>query len=208
RVATDGSWVRNYPLGYAYERPEVEQIVGFRYEPQYPVVGAGVVASIAQRLRRYARLPAARALHRELEEALAREQRGQPAHIVDVFSRLSQVAIIRNTVLEEVVADWRDQSIQELAGLREGVRRIVEEAELPDRERSRLVDEIDERFAQAKFPFRHDRAIPRITVAASAGQHSLEPGFRNPTPWTVDAKQALIDDGHPAAAAEPRAPGV
>src|SRR5205807_1965850 len=36
RVATDGGWVRNYPLGYAYERPEVALIVGFRYQGRYP----------------------------------------------------------------------------------------------------------------------------------------------------------------------------
>jgi predicted acylesterase/phospholipase RssA len=208
RVATDGGWVRNYPLGYAYERPEVEQIVGFRYEPEYPVLGAGVVASVAGRLRRYARLPAARALHRELEEALERERRGQPAHIVDVFSRLSRVAIIRNTALEELLAGWREQSVGELAGLRRDVRRIVEHAGLPAGDRERLAEEIDERFARARFPFRHDRVIPRITVAASAGRHTLEPGFRKPKPWTVEAKRVLIDRGYRAADAELSAHGV
>jgi predicted acylesterase/phospholipase RssA len=208
RVATDGGWVRNYPLGYAYERPEIEQIVGFRYEPQYPVVGAGVIAGIAGRLRRYARLPAAGALHRELEEAAAREERGQPAHIVDVFSRLSRVVIIRNTELEELVAGWREQSVEELAALRKDVRLIVEEAGLPAGEAGRLAQALDERFARANFPFRHDRAIPRITVAASAGRHSLEPGFRKPKPWTAEAKQALIDLGYRATDAELRSHGV
>jgi predicted acylesterase/phospholipase RssA len=208
RVATDGGWVRNYPLGYAYERAEIEQIVGFRYEPQYPVVGAGVVAAVAGRLRRYARLPAAAALHRELEEAVAREQRGQPAHIVDVFSRLSRVAIIRNTALEELVAGWREQLVEELAGLRKDVRRIVEEAGLPAVEGSRLAQALDERFTAANFPFRHARPIPRITVAASAGRHSLEPGFRKPRPWTAEAKQALIDRGYQATDTELRAHGA
>src|SRR5438067_3604965 len=111
RVATDGGWVRNYPLGYAYERPDVELIVGFRYEPRYPILGEGMLSAVTQRLRRYARLPAARALHAELEAAIERERRGQPAHIVDTFSRLARVAIIRNTVLEEMVAGWREQSV-------------------------------------------------------------------------------------------------
>jgi predicted acylesterase/phospholipase RssA len=208
RVATDGGWVRNYPLGYAYERPEVQQIVGFRYESHYPVVGAGAVATVAGRMRRFARLPAARALHRELEEALARERRGQPAHIVDVFSRLSRVAVIRNTVLEELVAGWREQSVQELAALRADIRRIVESAELPPPARSRLATEIDDRFAAANFPFRHDRAIPRITVAVSAGRYRLEPGFRKPRPWTVEAKRALIERGYRATADELAVHGV
>src|SRR5207253_10380825 len=110
RVATDGGWVRNFPLGYAYERPEVGQIVAFRYRAKYPAVGLGPIKHLARRLRRYSRLPAARALIAELEEAASREERGLPAHALDTFSRLSRVAIMRNTELEELVAQWREQS--------------------------------------------------------------------------------------------------
>ena len=131
RIGTDGSWVRNYPLGYAYERPEVELIVGFRYVPRYPVLGAGVLQAVVDRLRRYSRLPAARTLVAELEEAVDREERGLPAHIADIFSRLSRVSIIRNTQLEELVADWRDQSVRELQSLRDDVRALVAEGGRP-----------------------------------------------------------------------------
>src|SRR5213075_555210 len=31
RIATDGAWVRNFPLGPAYRQPGVELIVSFRY---------------------------------------------------------------------------------------------------------------------------------------------------------------------------------
>jgi predicted acylesterase/phospholipase RssA len=185
RIGTDGGWVRNYPLGYAYQRPEVELIVGFRYMPRYPVLGAGALHAVIARLRRYSRLPAAKTLVAELEEAVGREQRGLPAHIADIFSRLSRVSIIRNTELEEVVADWRDQSVRELRSLREDVGTLVgEDPELAAR--------VDERFARARFPFRHDRAIPRITVVGSANGLNLDPGFRNPKPWTVEAKRELI----------------
>src|SRR5204863_4349591 len=33
RIATDGSWVRNFPLAHAYRQPGVELIVSFRYLP-------------------------------------------------------------------------------------------------------------------------------------------------------------------------------
>lgn len=191
RVATDGGWVRNYPLGYAYERPEVELIVGFRYEPRYPILGAGTLAGITQRLRRYTRLPAARALHAELEAAVERERRGQPAHVVDTFSRLARVAIIRNTVLEEVVAGWRDQSVEELASLRRDVVARIEAKAQPQ-----LAAEVEQRFAEARFPFRHDRVVERITVSATAGKVSLDPGFRKPQPWTREAKRELIERGY------------
>jgi predicted acylesterase/phospholipase RssA len=192
RIGTDGGWVRNYPLGYAYDRPEVELIVGFRYVPRYPVLGAGVLRSAANRLRRYSKLPAARQIVDELEEALKREERGLPAHIADIFSRLSRVSIIRNTELEEVVAEWRDRSVTELRALRDDVLAIV--AERPE-----LASKVEARFGAAQFPFRHDRVIPRITVVGEANGASLDPGFHNPKPWTVEEKRELIAYGRVAA---------
>jgi predicted acylesterase/phospholipase RssA len=192
RIGTDGSWVRNYPLGYAYDRPEVELIVGFRYLPRYPVLGSGALRAAAKRLRRYSKLPAARRLLAELDEAVEREERGLPAHIADIFSRLSRVSIIRNTELEEVVAEWRDRSVEELRALRHDVLELV--AESPE-----LAGRVEARFGEAKFPFRHDRVIPRITVVGEANGASLEPGFRNPKPWTVEQKRELIASGRKAA---------
>ena len=192
RVGTDGGWVRNYPLGYAYDRPEVELILGFRYVPRYPVLSAAGLRRALPRLRRYSKFPPAKALIAELEEAVEREERGVPAHIADVFSRLARVSIIRNTELEEVVADWRDQSVNELRSLREDVVGLL--ADLPE-----LAAAVDGRFAEAQFPFRHDRMIPRITVVGDANGASLEPGFRNPKPWTEETKRELIERGREAA---------
>jgi predicted acylesterase/phospholipase RssA len=200
RIGTDGSWVRNYPLGYAYDRPEVELIVGFRYVPRYPVIGAGMLRSAAHRLRRYAKLPAARRIVEELDEAIEREERGLPAHIADIFSRLSRVSIIRNTQLEEVVAEWRDRSVTELRSLRDDVLALL--AERPE-----LADAVEARFGEARFPFRHDRVIPRITVVGEANGASLEPGFRNPKPWTLAEKLELIARGREAADRALRAHG-
>ena len=187
RVGTDGGWVRNYPLGYAYDRLDVELIVGFRYATRYPVLGAGALQAVVQRLRRYSRLPAARTLLAELEEAIRREQRGLPAHIVDIFARLSRVAIIRNTELEERVAEWREQSVRELHALHDDVQALLAESG-----NAELAAAVEERFARAKFPFRHDRVVPRITVVGVTNGLSLDPGFRNPRPWTVETKRELI----------------
>jgi predicted acylesterase/phospholipase RssA len=199
RVATDGGWVRNYPLGYAYERPEIEQIVGFRYEMEFPVLGSRPLQQAARRLRHLTRLPAGRGITRELEEAAARERRGQPAHIVDLFSRLSRVSTIRNTVLEELLAGWREQSVEELRRLKEDMQRLVDTAGLADDERERIAAAIDKRF---------DRVVPRITVSASSGPYRLEPGFRKPPPWGLRAKQALIQRGYELTDEQLRAQGV
>ena len=208
RVATDGSWVRNFPLLAAYERPEIELIVAFRYEPRYPVFGTGSLAAAVARLRRYSKLPAARALVAELQEATEREERGEPAHLVDTLARLSRVAIGRNTVQEELAARDTERAVSELHALRADVRALIERSALAGSERDRLLAAIDERFGAADFPFAHERLIPRITVAATSGEIHLDAGWRKQQPWTGEAKRALIERGYALTDAELRAAGI
>jgi predicted acylesterase/phospholipase RssA len=196
RIATDGGWVRNYPLGYAYDHPEVQTILAFRYLPRYPAVGAEGVAQLRRRLERFRRVPPIKAFIAELERAEERAARGEPAHLVDMLVRLARVSILRNNALEEHHADEKDQSIRELEALREDVLALVKGHVRGSARRERLAGAVADRFAAARFPFRHDRLVPRITVHASAGAINLEPGFRNQSPWTETAKRALITRGY------------
>jgi predicted acylesterase/phospholipase RssA len=196
RIATDGGWVRNYPLAYAYDRSEVELILGFRYLPRYPRIGAGGLVDLRRRLERVRRVAPVRALISELERAEERAARGEPAHLVDMIVRLMRVSILRNNALEERAADERDESIRELESLRRDVLGLVERHVRGSGRRTRLAEEVERRFAEARFPFRHDRLVPRITVHASVGEVSLDPGFRSQKPWTVEAKRALIERGY------------
>jgi predicted acylesterase/phospholipase RssA len=196
RIATDGGWVRNYPLGHAYDHPEVELIIGFRYLPRYPPLGAGGVPHLRRRLEHFRRVPPIRALIAELEQAEQRAARGEPAHLVDMIVRLMRVSILRNNALEDRFADEKDSSIRELETLREDVLALVQRHVRGRGQRERLRAAVAERFAAARFPFRHDRLLPRITVSASAGEVSLEPGFRNQQPWSEEAKRALIARGY------------
>jgi len=189
RVATDGAWVRNFPLAHAYRQPGVEEIVAFRYVPRYPAIGASGLARLRERLERFGRVPPVRAFVEELRLAEERDARGLPAHLPEMIMRLSRAAIVRNTVVEERVADERDESVDELRRLRDDVLAIVAR-------RPRLRRAIEERFARARFPFAHHRHIPRLTVRASVGEVSLDPGFRKVVPWTVEAKRGLIDRGY------------
>ncbi len=195
RIATDGSWVRNFPLGHAYDRAEVELIVAFRYVPQYPRMGVGALEQFERRLRRFGRIPPIRALISELEEAAARAERGEPAHLADMIVRLARVAIVRNTELEERGAEQRDESLRELRALREDVLTLVAGDE-------KLRDAVERRFATATFPFRGDRIVPRITVRGSIEGVGLDPGFRSSPRWTTEDKQLLIRRGYELAAAE------
>jgi hypothetical protein len=104
------------------------------------------------------------------------------------------VSIIRNTELEEVVADWREQSVRELHALHDDVQKL-----LADGGSAELAAAVEERFGQARFPFRHDRDVPRITVVGTANGLNLDPGFRNPKPWTEETKRQLIEVGRKAA---------
>ena len=196
RIATDGGWVRNYPLAYAYDHPEVETIIGFRYLPRYPPMGAAGVAQLRRRLERFARVPPIRAFIAELTRAEERAARGEPVHLVDMIVRLMRVSILRNNALEERFADEKDQSIRELAALRDDVLALVGKHVRGAGRRERLRQAVADRFGAARFPFRHDRLVPRITVQASVGEVSLDPGFRNQAPWTEDAKRALIVRGY------------
>jgi predicted acylesterase/phospholipase RssA len=185
RIATDGAWVRNFPLGHAYDHPGVGLIVAFRYLPQYPELSAEWLARLRRRLERFRRVPPVAALVADLREAEARAARGEPAHWGDMIVRLMRVAVQQNTILEERYAIEKDESIAELALLREDVAKIL--ADEPE-----VARQVDERFAAAAFPFGHDKLVPRITVYGTAEGASLEAGMRNPTPWPEPAKRRLI----------------
>jgi predicted acylesterase/phospholipase RssA len=194
RIATDGAWVRNFPLGPAYEQPGVELIVSFRYLPNYPNFGAEGLARFRRRLERFPKIPPVKALANELREAEERVARGEPAHWADMIVRLMRVAIQQNTVLEERMARDKDAALVALETLREDVQEIVRRE--GGRRGDRVARAIDERFAGAKFPFLGDRLIPRIAVQSSAGEVSLETGLRNPKPWSEDEKRLLIARGY------------
>jgi predicted acylesterase/phospholipase RssA len=206
RIATDGSWVRNFPLGLAYDEPAVELIVAFRYEPMYAEPSSEWLTRLRRRLQRFGRVPPVAALATELEEAERRASRGEPAHWADMIVRLMRGAVLQNTVVEERFANEKDESIRELAELRGDVVELARTG--AGRRGERLAREIDERFAAARFPFRRDRLLPRITVRGTAGEDSLEAGLRNPEPWTLEAKHRLIRRGWELLDAELRTAGV
>ncbi len=194
RIATDGAWVRNFPLGHAYHQPGVELIVSFRYLPQYPRMSAEWLATLRRRLERFPKLPPIRALIAELREAEQRDERGEPAHWGDMIVRLMRVAVQQNTLLEERAARVKDEALTALASLREDVDTIVRRE--AGRRGDRVAEAVGERFAAAQFPFLGDRLIPRIAVQGTAGEITLETGLRKPRPWGEDEKRLLIARGY------------
>jgi predicted acylesterase/phospholipase RssA len=194
RIATDGAWVRNFPLGHAYRRAGVELIVSFRYLPNYPRMGTEGLVRMRRRLERFSKIAPVKALIAELREAEARGERGEPAHWGDMIVRLMRVTVQQNTLLAEQVAEDTDQALSTLAALREDVGAILRRE--GGRRGERLARAVDARFGAADFPFLDTRLIPRIAVHGSAGELSLETSLRAPPPWTVEAKRALIDRGY------------
>jgi hypothetical protein len=186
--------VRNFPLGLAYEHADVELIVAFRYLAQYPRLGVGALQPLKQRLRRFGRIPPIRAFLAEIDEAEARALRGEPAHLADMIVRLARVSILRNTQREERLASEKDLSLRELRALRHDVLSLVNEPSLHQA--------IDARFAAARFPFRHDRLVPRIIVRGTTEGAGLEPGFRTQPRWSDEEKRELVRRGWELADAE------
>jgi predicted acylesterase/phospholipase RssA len=194
RIATDGAWVRNFPLGPAYHQPGVELIVSFRYLPRYPRLSAAWLGRVRRRLDRFPKISPIRALIAELQEAEERDTRGEPAHWGDMIVRLMRVTVQQNTLLEERAARDKDEALAALAALREDVDEIVRRE--GGRRGDRVAEAVAERFASAEFPVLGDRLIPRIAVQGTAGEISLETGLRHPQPWPEDEKRALIARGY------------
>jgi predicted acylesterase/phospholipase RssA len=194
KIATDGAWVRNFPLGHAYDQAGVELIISFRYLPSYPHLSAAWLARMRRRLERFPKLPPIRALIAELREAEERDARGEPAHWGDMIVRLMRVAVQQNTLLEERVAREKDDALAALAALRRDVDTIVRRES--GRRGERVARAVDDRFAAAQFPFLGDRLIPRIAVQGTAGEISLETGLRKPRPWAEEDKHLLIERGY------------
>jgi predicted acylesterase/phospholipase RssA len=206
-IATDGGWVRNFPLGHAYDNPEVERIVGFRYVSRFPRSSADTLERIRRRLERFRAAPPVRALLAELELAEERQARGEPAHLPEMIARLMRVAVARNTELEERQAAERDASVHELESLRRDLTAIARRYAAPGRKRQAAAA-VEARFAAARFPFRHDRVLPTIIVRGDPGELSLEPGSRPGLLWPESVKRKLIARGYELADTALRAHGV
>jgi predicted acylesterase/phospholipase RssA len=194
-IATDGGWVRNFPLEHAYRNPEVAAIAAFRYVPTYPPSGAAYLERTRERLERFRAVPPVRALLAEVRLAQERAARGEPAHYAELLVRLMRVTFSRNAVIEERLAAERETSVAELRSLREDVTRTAVAAAAPWR-RKRIRAELDARFASARFPFRHDRHVPTVIVRTTSGPDSLDPTFRGDAMWPTDTKRTLIARGY------------
>jgi len=194
-IATDGGWVRNFPLEHAYHNPHVDAIVAFRYLASYQPTDIAFLERMRERLDRFRAVPPVRALLAEIRLAEERAARGEPAHYAELIVRLMRVAVARNTVLEERFLEDREASVAALRGLREEVVAAALAAAPPWRRR-RLRARLDEVFAAARFPFRHERQVPTVIVRGTAGAHSLDPRFRADQPWPEERKRALIAHGH------------
>ena len=207
-IGTDGGWVRNFPLGHAYDNPDVHEIIGFRYVSRTPPSSPENLLRLRRRLEPFRAVPPVRALIGELRAAEERQERGEPPHLADMIVRLMRVAIARNTELEVRSAGAIDASVRELEALRDDVVGLVRRT-TPRWRRRAAVAEVEARFARARFPFRHDRALPLTIVRGDPGETTLDPGFRAGLEWPLETKQALIRKGRELAeeALSSRAPG-
>ncbi len=194
-IATDGGWVRNFPLDHAYRNPAVDAIAAFRYVASYRPADLALLSKVRDRLDRFRAVPPVRALLAEIRLAEERAARGEPAHYGELIVRLMRVAIARNTVLEEHLAGDREASVAALQDLRKDVVDAATAAAPPWRRR-RLRSQLEELFATAPFPFRHDRHVPTLIVRGTPGEDGLDPTFRGDEPWPEERKRTLIARGY------------
>ena len=115
-IGTDGGWVRNFPLGHAYDNPAVAEIIGFRYVPPVSTSSPENLVRLRRRLEPFRAVPPVGALIGELRVAEERQARGEPPHLADMIVRLMRVTVARNTELEVRSAEGKDASVRELDG--------------------------------------------------------------------------------------------
>jgi predicted acylesterase/phospholipase RssA len=194
RVGTDGSWVRNFPLTYAYADARVEEIVSFRIDTPEPRFSPYRVERLASHLRRFRHLPPAGRLASDVEEALARSAWGGSVTAFEALARLMQMSIARNTMLEEHRVQENDQALAELEDLR---RRALEAAagrgilaRIGARKRRQALEEA---FEAANFPFQRYRKLRRLACSATPEVH-LE-SYRK-RPWGREEKLRLMRQGY------------
>jgi hypothetical protein len=111
-----------------------------------------------------------------------------------MIMRLMRVTVIRNTELETRSALEKDASVRELGALREDVLAAVHRQAVPWRRRAAAA-EVEALFARARFPFRHDRALPLTIVRGEPGSNALDASFRAGLEWPLETKRALIEQG-------------
>jgi predicted acylesterase/phospholipase RssA len=192
-IATDGGWVRNFPLEHAESNPSVRAVAAFRYLASYRPLDLTFLERIRERLERFRAVPPVRAVLAEVRLAEERARRGEPAHYPELIIRLMRVAIARNTVLEERLSDERVAALNEVHRLGAEVVEAAVRAAPPWR-RQALRSELDELFSDARFPFRTDRPLERLVVRAAPGEDGLDPTFRGE--WDEPSKLALIERGY------------
>ncbi len=193
-IGTDGGWVRNFPLAHAYDNPDVREILAFRHVARHARPGGENLARFRRRLEPFRAVPPVRALMAELVASEERRDRGEPAHLPEMLARLMRVAIARNTALEERSATEKDVSVQELAALRDDMVELARRHAAPWR-RGTAARAVADRFAAARFPFRHDRRLPLTIVYGDVGEHGLDPSFRAGLEWPDDSKRRLLARG-------------
>jgi predicted acylesterase/phospholipase RssA len=192
-IATDGGWVRNFPLEHAETNPGVGAVAAFRYIASYRPLDVSFLERLRERLERFRAVPPVRGILAEIRLAEERAHRGEPAHYPELIIRLMRVAIARNTVLEERLSTERGAATSEINRLRDEVIDASVRAAAPWR-RHALRQELETLFAGSRFPFRTDRSIDRLMVRAAPGEDGLDPTYRGE--WDEEIKRGLVERGY------------
>ena len=193
-VYADGGWVRNFPLAYAYREPRMQRIVGARYVASAAGLTGSGLHSWHQRMSRLARIKVGRAVTAELKDAIERQERGEPMHLIDTISRLSHIAVFRNSDLELKLADERDRSLQALHDVRIEMRETIVSS-CRGRQRAELLAALDHAFDTADFPFRRSRVVPRLVVDLTTPEGVRLDITRRRVTWDGEDKLALVRHG-------------
>ena len=205
-IATDGGWVRNFPLDHAYRNPRGRRDRRLPLHRELPPDRPRVPRADAR---------AARAVPRGSSRPGA--ARGDPPR--RGAGRARRAGALRGA--DRPSHARRDRAEHRARGAARGRPRGV------GRRAPRAAGETSSRrrsprrrpgagggsarssngiFASARFPFRHDRHVPTLIVRGTPGEDGLDPTFSG-EPWPEERKRGLIERGYRLTDAELAANG-
>ena len=204
RIATDGGWVRNFPLGAALDHPDVNLVVAFRYVPHYPHIGFAALARVRRQVEPLPRRPARPRLHRRARRgggARAPRRAGPPRR----HARPPDAS--RDPAQHGARGAARRRARRGDPGARSAAQRRH-----PHRDRACAAGPPRPGGTCCRGALRADCAADDASrgsrCAARVAPRVSTRGFRAHREWSEDSKRALIARGYAAADAELAAHGI
>lgn len=179
---TDGAWLANLPLTYAYDYPFVERIVAFWSPPEVGPIEEEdfwkYLVPWAKKLRFLRRAPLMGRTIRALRSAVERGEKGEGIFLWNLLERLAFIQMRQHDEREIAIAKEKSMDVASLEKLYRMLIDLVDANEcLDETAKAEFKRAVSQKFQQAQFSFKHDKPIVPIIVTADSFRSIWEVPF-------------------------------